>query len=512
MKGRFQFSFAVIFLILVGLGLALYKHFALGFPLLRGEESTVWSIEARVEFMAHGEPAQATLSLPDHQPGVRILDESFASPGYGINQFDEQGQRRAEWSIRKANGQQDIFYKVKLHPQSGSTLNNPDDTQPVPNKNKPVLPEPYQTAAYSLLDKVKERSADARSFAGTLVGEFIAKEPSQNANMLMDMAENRESKTRLLIDLLTMSNIPARMVRGLYLEDGRRRQPIVDMLEVYTDKGWILFDPMTGKAGNPANFFLWQRGGKSLLDVMGGSNSRVSFSIISQSVPARELAITEAKADDAAIVDFSIYSLPLEAQNAFKTILLIPIGTLVVLIMRVLVGLRTSGTFMPVLIAVAFLHTQLLPGLAIFIAIVSIGLWIRSILSQMNMLLVARLAAVIIVVIGIMAAMSILSWKLGISQALTITFFPMIILAWTIERMSILWEEEGPKDVLIEGFGSLLVASISYLLMTNSLVEHLTFNFPELLLSVLGFTLMLGQYTGYRLLELRRFKPLAAVE
>ena len=244
------------------------------------------------------------------------------------------------------------------------------------------------------------------------------------------------------------------------------------------------------------------------MDVMGGRGSRVSFSMISRAVPARDLAIRTSRADEAALIDFSIYALPLEVQNAFKNILLVPIGTLVVLIMRILVGLRTSGTFMPVLISVAFLETQLLPGLAIFITIVSIGLWIRSILSQLNMLLVARLAAVIIVVIGIMAAMSVFSWKLGISQALTVTFFPMIILAWTIERMSILWEEEGPKDVLIEGFGSLLVATMSYLLMSNPAVEHLTFNFPELLLAVLGITLMLGQYTGYRVLELRRFKPL----
>ena len=74
--------------------------------------------------------------------------------------------------------------------------------------------------------------------------------------------------------------------------------------------------------------------------------------------------------------------------------------------------------------------------------------------------------------------------------------------------MSILWEEQGPRDVLVSGGGSLLVATLSYFAMTNRLVEHLTFNFPELLLVVLGVTLLLGQYTGYRLLELRRFRPL----
>ena len=138
----------------------------------------------------------------------------------------------------------------------------------------------------------------------------------------------------------------------------------------------------------------------------------------------------------------------------------------------------------------------------------SVGLWLRSLLSQLNMLLVARLGAVIIVVILLMAAMSILSWKLGITQALTVTLFPMIILAWTIERMSILWEEEGPKNVIKEGGGSLLVATLSYLLMSNPTVEQITFNFPELLFTILGIVLLIGQYTGYRLLELKRFYPM----
>ena len=506
MKSRFPLSLMVLFLITAGLGLTLYKHLVLGFPLLGEDTSTVWSIEARVNFQANGGPTQASLTLPDQQAGVRILDESFASPGYGINQFEEEGQRRAEWSIREAKGKQDLFYKVKLHLEPDAQL-QPED--PPEDIKKTLFPEPYQTATDSLIQEVHDRSADARSFTGTLLKEFNALEPSQNTNMLLDLIESGESRTQVLINLLSHADIPTRVVRGLNLEDGRRRQPIIDMLEIYNGSEWILFDPLTGVAGNPENFFLWQRGGKSLLDVMGGSRSDVTFSIIAQTVPTRQLALKQANLDEVALVDFSIYTLPLESQNAFKKILLIPIGIMVVLFMRILVGLRTSGTFMPVLISIAFLQTQLIPGLVIFITIVSIGLWIRSILSQMNMLLVARLGAVVMVVIIIMAAMSVLSWKLGITQALTITFFPMIILAWTIERMSILWEEEGPKDVLIETFGSLLVASISYLLMTNNFIAQLTFNFPELLLTNIGIVLMLGQYTGYRLLELRRFQPLA---
>ena len=54
----------------------------------------------------------------------------------------------------------------------------------------------------------------------------------------------------------------------------------------------------------------------------------------------------------------------------------------------------------------------------------------------------------------------------------------------------------------------MLVATLSYLLMSNPTVEQITFNFPELLFTILGIVLLIGQYTGYRLLELKRFYPM----
>ena len=84
----------------------------------------------------------------------------------------------------------------------------------------------------------------------------------------------------------------------------------------------------------------------------------------------------------------------------------------------------------------------------------------------------------------------------------------MIILSWTIERMSILWEEEGYKEVLKQGGGSLFVAVCAYLSMSSLLVQHWTFNFLGLQLVLLALVLIMGNYTGFRLSELKRFKPL----
>ena len=133
---------------------------------------------------------------------------------------------------------------------------------------------------------------------------------------------------------------------------------------------------------------------------------------------------------------------------------------------------------------------------------------IRSYLSHLNLLLVSRISAVVILVIGIITVFTIIAFRLGLTDALTITFFPMVIMAWTIERMSILWEEEGGKEVLVQGGGSLLVAVIAYLMMDNSLIRHWAFNFLGVHALIMAAVLLMGQYTGYRLLELRRFKPM----
>lgn len=44
--------------------------------------------------------------------------------------------------------------------------------------------------------------------------------------------------------------------------------------------------------------------------------------------------------------------------------------------------------------------------------------------------------------------------------------------------------------------------------MDSLIIQHLTFNFLGLQLVILALVLIMGNYTGFRLSELKRFKPL----
>jgi hypothetical protein len=187
---------------------------------------------------------------------------------------------------------------------------------------------------------------------------------------------------------------------------------------------------------------------------------------------------------------------------------MIPIGALVMVLMRNVVGIDAFGTFMPVLIALSFRETQLLWGTILFVLLVAMGLSIRFLLERLRLLLVPRLSAVLIVVVLLMMIISIVSHKLGMETGLSVALFPMVIIAMTIERMSIVWEERGAGDAMRAGLGSLVVACLAYLAMGMEWLEHLIFTFPELLLLVLAIVVLLGRYTGYRLTEIMRFKAI----
>ena len=479
-----------------------YQHVTFDMPFLPGAQRVVWQVEAKVEYEPiPNTPATIDLVIPDVQPGFFQLSQTTASIGYGSSYIQRQNSSYIEWTKRNPVGLQSLYYR-------GEFLSDPNEQHSsmiVPALPETVIPEPYATAVAEIASKARSLSADPFSFTIQVINE-LEREPEINA-----LLQQHFSTPEIILNILHYAQIPARIVYVLDLEDGRRNRTLTQRIAVFEGTNYQVFDPVTGASGISATQLIWSNNGGTLLDVQGGKNAHLSFSIIKSSIPVDQAGQVKAqtlKAQGNDIISFSINALPLEEQSMFKVILLLPMGVLMVVFLRVIIGIKTSGTFMPVLIAMAFLQTTLIVGLIGFVSIVCIGLIVRSWLSYLNLLLVARISAVIVVVIAIIGAISWLTYNIGLTEGIKVTFFPMIILSWTIERMSILWEEEGYKEVLKQGGGSLFVAVCAYLAMSSLVVQHLTFNFLGLQLVILSLVLIMGNYTGFRLSELKRFKPL----
>lgn len=489
---------------LLGLIHSIYRHLYFDVPLIPDQPNVIWNIEARVEFVASGEEVEVVLARPPPQPGFTRLSESGASVGYGLSLLEQGPYPVAVWTRRSVQGPQQLYFRMQIM-RSHLPWSGPYVAPPPPSRPEP-MEQPFATAAEALLDEAYARSAGPASMARQLIEAFSKKNPDQNAQLLLAGFPDISMAERVT-RLLQLRGVPAASVHALLLEDGRRRQTLRPFLSVWSEDEQTIFPLELTAEEKALPYLLWQAAAGSVFEVTGGSRSRVTFSMVrAENRSFGTLPLSSAARQG--WWDFSIYSLPIEEQALFKTILLLPIGALVVCILRILVGIRTSGTFMPVLIALALIQTELLTGLVGFLLVVSAGLLIRGLMSRLHLLLVARISVVIIVVIGIIAFLTVLSYQVGLLEGLKITLFPMIILSWTVERMSVLWEEEGPREVMIQGGGSLVTAVLAYLAMTNPWIQHWTFNFMGLQLIVLALVMLIGNYNGYRLTELVRFQAM----
>src|SRR5688500_5897345 len=117
----------------------------------------------------------------------------------------------------------------------------------------------------------------------------------------------------------------------------------------------------------------------------GGGQRRRTFRVEQQPQSRRCDRVAERRLEvrDANLVRFSLLSLPLQAQQTYRVLLMIPIGAFIMLLLRNLIGVKTFGTFMPVLVALAFRETQLIAGIALFTLVVGLGLLVRFYLERL---------------------------------------------------------------------------------------------------------------------------------
>lgn len=489
-----------------GLALAGYKVAVLGFPLTPDAEVDIWTVQARFTVDARRGPVRAVLQVPQEPPGFTLLDENFISRGYGLTVREEPDGRAAVWTIREAAGRQTLYYRAVVVP--AGEWDEPLAPAPEPPA-PPQLEEPHRTAVESLVTEVHRRSADAASFTAELLRRLNDPMPREDAALLLERGRGVGEVALLARTVLAAAGIPARVVYGLTLEDRERYATFEPRLEVWSGRRWLAFHPRTGDQRVSPRFFIWWRGERPLIDITGAANPEVQVSVWQNAADA--LAIAERRADlrSSRVVEFSILSLPVDAQAVYSIMLLLPVGALIIVVLRNVVGVKTFGTFMPVLVALAFRETRLLMGLVLFTLVLTLGLVVRFYLERLRLLLVPRLSAVLITIVMLMAGISVLAHRLGLETGLSVALFPLVILTMAVERMSIVWEERGAAAAIQEGTGTLVVAALAYVVMFVDLLEHLVLVFPELLLLVLAATLLLGRYRGYRLLELFRFRELA---
>jgi len=510
MQNKNHLNYIIIALIIVGSFIFLYKIFFLNIPLSKNRTTDIWKIEAEITATPEQDkPIKINLLLPESQKNFKIIDEKFISPSYGqiINEDKTSNNNRINiWTKRRAKNQDTLFYSFTVIPHKNEQYNKiPFDY----SVNKYKFTNPELTASNRILKKAREESADSPSFAANVVN-ILKNHNDYNSSFLLNNNYSDKNIAKITSKILNLANIKSRIVEGFKLKSNPNLTPnfvtnipFEALLQIWNGSEWITLDIKNNKLGMPKDFFIWNYDNKFILKTDGIKN--VTFAI---SYKRSEISTLEAQATNSIFTKFSLLNLPIKTQKQFSILITIPLGILIILILRSIIGLTTIGTFMPVLIAIAFRETGLTLGLISFGIIILLGLILRFYLENLKLLAIPRLGSVLAIVIFILLLISILFNELHIANPSSLSIFPLVIITMTIERMAVLWEERGPSASISQCSGSLLAATIIYLVINQHYIRHILFVFPELSCIIIALILLIGKYRGFRLSEVILFKQL----
>ncbi|QXI08025.1 inactive transglutaminase family protein [Pseudomonas tensinigenes] len=498
----FHLKILITILVLLGVSVTAYQIFVLGIPVTEDATDDLWNIDAKVEFVASTkDPVKIQMFVPPLSRDYVSLNESFISNNYGVAVNRVDGNRKVTWSARRAKGNQTLYYRLvltKRYTAEKSKIKGPTFRDSI------AIEGPEKIAAEALLAPIRQHSADVETFIGEAI-KRVNNVNDDNVKLLLAGDPSTPHKAKIVELLLSIAHVPVEKVHTIRLVADQPQMPEL-WLRSFNGNDWLYFNPETGEQGLPTDRLLWWTGDENLITVDGGKKANVTFSLNNSEMNAIRLAKLTDENTDANFLEYSLYGLPLQTQQTFMIMVMIPIGVLVILILRNLIGLQTLGTFTPVLIALAFRETQLGFGILLFTVITALGLSLRSYLEHLKLQMLPRLSVVLTFVVVLIAAISLFSHKLGLERGLSVALFPMVILTMTIERLSITWEERGASHAMKVAIGTLFAASLAHLIMTVPELVYFVFTFPAILLILVGFMLAMGRYRGYRLTELVRFK------
>jgi hypothetical protein len=495
-------------LLLIGVGSVAWQVWVQEIPLQESDVEPVWVVDARVEFEPRESlPIKVQMFVPPGTNEFVTLSESFVGNNFGVGMSRVEGNRLATFSTRRAQGQQVLYYRLVLARRF--VVTGAAEVTPHFRRRAP-LAGAEQVAADSLLGPIRDRSADIQTFISETI--HTVNDDNNDAVRLLLAGDRSVERRAAVVDmLLGAAHIPAEQVHTVRLSGGTVQQPEL-WLRGFNGQDWLYFNPRTAEQGLPADRIIWWIGDEPMVRADGAKRLHAQVSVSRSEMSTIRMAREVQPVQNRILWGLSLYDLPVDSQQTFRVIILIPLGVLLILFLRNLVGVETLGTFTPVLVALAFRETDLVWGIFLFTVVTALGLSLRSYLDHLRLQLLPRLSIVLTFVVVAITLISVFGHRMGFERGLSVALFPMVILTMVIERLSIVWEERGGMHSMKVAFGTIVAATLAHLLMIRPELIYFFFTFPGALLALVSVMLLMGHYRGYRLTELRRFRALVKDE
>jgi hypothetical protein len=195
--------------------------------------------------------------------------------------------------------------------------------------------------------------------------------------------------------------------------------------------------------------------------------------------------------------------------NILVLLLLFPITATIISAFRHIIGLRGFGVYTPAVLAVAFISLGIVKGLFLFFVVFIMVMIGRPLVNWARLQYLPRTALLLWFVSSTMFVLFVLSPYLPIPDLATVGIFPLLMLILLSEHFleaQLLGNLGKAVQLTIE---TLFLSISSALFMRTFEVQKFVIIYPEItMLAVLIVNIVVGKYTGLRISEFFRFKPI----
>lgn len=197
--------------------------------------------------------------------------------------------------------------------------------------------------------------------------------------------------------------------------------------------------------------------------------------------------------------------------NTIVLLLLLPITTFAIAFTRNIIGVRGFGIFLPAALSVVFVATGPVVGIGLFLAIVLVSTAVRMILRRLKVKLqyLPRMAfilwAVVVGVLGILFLAPVIRFP----DLANVSIFAVLVLVLLAEDFIRVQLGKSAKTAFSLTFETLILSLVSYAFLTLKPLQAYVLLNPEISLLATGAAdILLGKYTGLRIMEFYRFRKL----
>jgi len=197
----------------------------------------------------------------------------------------------------------------------------------------------------------------------------------------------------------------------------------------------------------------------------------------------------------------TLAALPGSLQSHLGHVLFVPLGGILVVLVRLTLGLRVLGPFRAILLAVAFQLTGISWGILFLCAVTAIIVVIRPWIRLLGMPYFGRISVMLSVVALVMIGVAISGHSLHLASLEMVAAFPVVALCLVGDAFARTFKKEGARSALWRGGTTALIAvALSGLALTPGL-RHFLLGHPELLFAQIGCIILVSVKMDWRVLK-----------